>query len=253
MHDRILLFDLDCTLLQSDKRISKRTLDAVRQCRERGYLMGIATSRSEKNALLLLPGLCPDILISSSGALVNYRGTYIHREEFTVDETNAMIRLAKELCGEDHHITVDTIQGDYCSYIIKDPSFNHYIYTDFRDFHQNALRMCAELRTPGLAEVLASGIADCGWIKFLGGDWYQFAKETTTKADAVLKLCAKTGFSAGDITAFGDDLVDAEMLRLCGTGVAMGNALEEVKNAADIVIGSNDEDAIAEYLTEYML
>ena len=38
------------------------------------------------------------------------------------------------------------------------------------------------------------------------------------------------------------------MLRLCGVGVAMGNALEEVKKAADIVIGRNDEDGIAEYL-----
>ena len=38
------------------------------------------------------------------------------------------------------------------------------------------------------------------------------------------------------------------MLRLCGIGVAMGNAIEAVKEAADVVIGSNDADGIAEYL-----
>ena len=51
-----------------------------------------------------------------------------------------------------------------------------------------------------------------------------------------------------DVTAFGDDLADIGMLRMCGTGVAMGNALNEVKDAADITIGSNDEDGIADYL-----
>ena len=50
------------------------------------------------------------------------------------------------------------------------------------------------------------------------------------------------------ISAFGDDLADIGSLKMCGTGVAMGNALPEVKEAADITIGSNDEDGIAEYL-----
>lgn len=49
------------------------------------------------------------------------------------------------------------------------------------------------------------------------------------------------------------DLVDIGMLKLCGKGVAMGNALEEVKSIADVVIGSNDEDGIAEYLAEKYL
>ena len=52
--------------------------------------------------------------------------------------------------------------------------------------------------------------------------------------------------------AFGDDLADIGMLRLAGTGVAMGNALAEVKQAADVVIGSNDEDGIAVYLRELL-
>ena len=55
---------------------------------------------------------------------------------------------------------------------------------------------------------------------------------------------------ADNIIAFGDDLADIGMLRLAGVGVAMGNALTEVKQAADIVIGSNDEDGIADYLRE---
>lgn len=43
------------------------------------------------------------------------------------------------------------------------------------------------------------------------------------------------------------------MLELCGLGVAMGNAIDEVKNRADIVIGSNDEEGIAVFMEENLL
>lgn len=56
------------------------------------------------------------------------------------------------------------------------------------------------------------------------------------------------GIKIEDITAFGDDYADIGMLQMCGTGIAMGNAIDEVKQEADLVIGSNDKDGIAEYL-----
>ena len=49
---------------------------------------------------------------------------------------------------------------------------------------------------------------------------------------------------------FGDDAPDIGMLKLCGIGVAMGNAIDNVKEATDVVIGSNDEDGIAKYLEQ---
>ena len=52
---------------------------------------------------------------------------------------------------------------------------------------------------------------------------------------------------------FGDDYADIGMLELCGTGVAMGNAIDEVKERADIVIGSNDEDGIAGFIENEIL
>ena len=71
------------------------------------------------------------------------------------------------------------------------------------------------------------------------------------KEKAIMKLCEICEISIEDIVAFGDDLVDIGMLQLCGKGIAMGNALQEVKNIADIVIGTNDEEATAEWLEEY--
>ena len=61
------------------------------------------------------------------------------------------------------------------------------------------------------------------------------------------------GLKTEEMIAFGDDYADIGMLKLCGKGIAMGNAIDEVKEKADLVIGSNDEDGIAEYLAATFL
>ena len=92
---KLLLFDLDGTLLQSEKAISKRTLSALKKCRENDILIGVSTSRSEQNSLVFLNELMPDILISSGGALVKYKTEYIYRAEFSEEETKVMIDMAR--------------------------------------------------------------------------------------------------------------------------------------------------------------
>ena len=67
---RLLLFDLDGTLLRSDKTISIRTLEVLQKYRNAGILIGVSTSRSELNALSFVEELRPDVLIASGGALV---------------------------------------------------------------------------------------------------------------------------------------------------------------------------------------
>ena len=64
---RLLLFDLDDTLLQSDKTISKRTLKALHQCRQQGILIGISTSRAMHNCIAFIPELTTDFIIGFLG------------------------------------------------------------------------------------------------------------------------------------------------------------------------------------------
>ena len=66
----LLLFDLDGTLLRSDKRITERTLQALGRCREKGMMIGVSTSRGEKIAVSFIEELRPDILIASGGAVI---------------------------------------------------------------------------------------------------------------------------------------------------------------------------------------
>ena len=277
---KLLLFDLDGTLLQSDKTISTRTLSALKKCRGNDILIGVSTSRSEQNSLVFLNELMPDILISSGGALVKYKTEYIYRAEFSEEETNVMIDMARNICGNDCEITIDTIDAHYWNYKIDpkklDKSWGDSIYTDFSDFNECSLKMCVEIFNQDKADKLTRSLSDCDCIRFSDGFWYKFTKKNVTKENAIMKITEVCGFSTdsiiafGDdyadigmlelcgfstdsIIAFGDDYADIGMLELCGTGVAMGNAIDEVKERADIVIGSNDEDGIAGFIENEIL
>lgn len=72
--------------------------------------------------------------------------------------------------------------------------------------------------------------------------------ENVSKASAVLHLKEMTG--ATHLTVFGDNLNDLTMMAIADTAVATSNAVEQVKEAADIIIGSNNDDSVARYIRE---
>lgn len=215
-------------------------------------LIGVSTSRSEQNSTAFLSKPLPDILISSGGALVKMKDGYLYKAEFTEDETNNMIQTAREICGLDCEITIDTVENHYWNYKIdpkkQDKSWGDSIYTDFKNFNQRALKMCVEIFDSGKSERLRNALADCDCVRFSDGDWYKFTKKDVTKEKAIEEICAACNLTPDKIIVFGDDFADIGMLKLCGLGIAMGNAVQDVKNIADIVIGTNEEDGIADYL-----
>lgn len=254
---KLLLFDLDGTLLNSGKSISQRTLEALKACKDSGILIGVSTSRSEQNSLTFISKLNPDILISSGGASVKSGSEYIFLAEMSSQDTREMIATARKICGDDCEITIDTTSDHYWNYKVdpqkQDKSWGDSIYTDFNDFDRPSLKMCVEIFDSSQAEALKEALPDCDCVRFTDGFWYKFTKAGITKESAIAMVCSACKISLTDITAFGDDLADIGMLKLCGTGVAMGNAVEEVKKIADIIIGTNDNDGIAEYVEKTIL
>ena len=146
---KLLLFDLDDTLLRSDKTISRRTREALQACREQGILIGISTSRAVHNCIPFLRELEPDLIIASGGAVIRYRGDDIYAAEFTASQTRSMIHMARKICGSDCEITVDTLDAHYWNYKVDpnkvDATWGETIYTDFIDYSEKALKFCVEI------------------------------------------------------------------------------------------------------------
>ena len=252
MKYKAMLFDLDGTLLQSNKTISNHTLQAIKKCREEGMLIGIATARCEARSMQYIRVVEPDILILSGGAAVKYKEDYVYIDAFSTEEINHMICLAREICGADCGLTVDTLHEHYANddkhLKVGNGVEQVSIHSDFVDFSEPGLKVCVKTSDTEKAKCLAEKLAEYDFAKFTGEDWYKITKKTATKELGVQKLCEASGLESKEIIAFGDDLVDSGMMKFCGLGVAMGNSIQAALESADVVIGSNDEDGIAEFL-----
>lgn len=254
---KLILMDLDGTLLRSDKTISNYTLSVIEKCKAVEMLIGISTARGESNAQKFLTAVRPDVVISSGGALIRYKGKPLCTNGFSAEETCLLIRAAQELTNAQCEITVDTLDKYYWNYKVDpqayDASWGATVYTDYTDFRELSLKICVELSDESLARQIAARVDGCDCVRFSGSDWYKFSSRLATKEMAIEELRAKLSISEADILAFGDDLADIGMLRVCGKGVAMGNAVPAVKAIADDVTESNDEDGVARYLERVIL
>ncbi len=253
---RCLLFDLDGTLLRSDKTISPRTFRALEKSRERGVKIGISTNRAENRAKPFLDLIKPEIVISSGGALVRCDGEIVFRAEFSPAETRRVLDLIQTVCGPETEITVDGETAHYWNFksdpAIMGKSWTGSTYCDFAQYRGAALKLCAEI-TDETFPALKDALPDCDCVRFSGEDWCKITKANATKENALAELCRASGLTQAEIAAFGDDTPDIGMLRLCGLGVAMGNAVPAVKEAADEVVGTNDGDGIALWLEARLL
>lgn len=252
MRPTLILFDLDDTLLRSDKSISAYSAGVLRACQERGILIAFATARGETNIQPFIRQIEPDVVISSGGAMIRWRGKIIEAQTFAPDETAAILAAGIGSQGRECLITVDALDGYYGNYLADADGlltgWGEVIGADFSTFRKPALKICLHLPDDQVAAQVAGAVPGCDWLRFTGSQWYKFTRANVNKARAAARVSELLGIAPADMIAFGDDRSDLEMLRYCGTGAAVANAIPEVKAAADIIVGSQDEDGPAVYL-----
>lgn len=81
----------------------------------------------------------------------------------------------------------------------------------------------------------------------------EFSHHTLDKLKAVDVVLEKLGVSYEETLAIGDSSSDLEIIKACGIGVAMGNAPQNIKDAADVITGINTEDGLAQAFDKYVL
>ena len=145
---------------------------------------------------------------------------------------------ARTVCGSDCEITVDTIDKIFWNRK-KDKSTdyaNNSIYDDFLNFTlPGAMKICVQTDDSEKAKEIAKSVPACDFLPFSDIPWYKFSPASATKENAISILYKKLDISPKEILAFGDDFNDIEMLKLCGKGITMGNAIAQVKEVSDYV------------------
>lgn len=250
-HISLILSDLDGTLFQDDKTISDFTKKVIARAQRQGMMFGIATSRAGVNAVKFLDGISPDILITNGGGIVTRAGEKIYSCEFSVEEIRSLIRAVFDVCGSDAVISVDNEKGLY-SNSRDELGDKFWVYDDFSDFREPGMKLCIQTldaqKVSRIADTLGPGTID--FLPFSDIPWYKLSKKAATKEKAIEALCSSLRISPDNIVAFGDDFNDIGMLRLCGRGIAMGNAIAEVKQVADEVCLTNEEDGVARWIAD---
>jgi len=80
----------------------------------------------------------------------------------------------------------------------------------------------------------------------------QIMSQDAKKRKGVQVMLDAFGIAPEEVVYFGDDYDDAESMQFCGIGVAVDNAIPEVKAIADEIAGSNDEDGVARWIEKYV-
>ncbi len=247
---KVLLFDLDGTLLRNDKTVSDKTIAAINHCRKKGILIGFSTLRGTTTISAYIDAIKPEILVINGGALAYYNGHRIHHSSFSLNETRSILAAAYKTIGDSCEITLDTPDNLYWNRRLdkSQPYSNEALYSDMLDFREEALKICVQTWDEQTAAEIAKSVSDCQYDKFSDIPWYKFSKKTASKETAIRRLSEALHTEISEIFAFGDDYSDIGMLKCCGRGIAMGNAIDEVKAIADEITLSNEEDGIAHWI-----
>ncbi len=249
MNPKMILTDLDGTLICSDGGISERTKLVLKQCQNYGIYIVIATARYWIGAERYIEEIQPDYEITTDGTLIHRHGQQIYGCNLEIEDTNQIIHDI--LLRDDRtEITVATGRQVFWNskHISESEKLHKAVYCDYqKPLSCQANKIVAELPNYETALEIANR-NHCRLQSYRGENWYAFLPEKAGKVQAIRELARILDISLNEIVAFGDDKNDIEMLKMCGIGVAVNNAIPDVKDIADCITLSNDEDGVAEWL-----
>lgn len=85
------------------------------------------------------------------------------------------------------------------------------------------------------------------------GGYAEIYNKNGSKGTAVLALAEHLGFTADEVACIGDEENDISMFSIAGTSFAMGNAIDKIKEMADVILPTNDENGVAAAINEHIL
>lgn len=260
---KLVAIDLDDTLLTPEGTISPRVRQAIRQVRELGCLVTLATGRMFRSARPFADDLGLDLpLITYQGALIKTALTEeVWRRVALAPEV--LYPLLRFLEGESIHINLYVDDDLYVAEMNEVAER----YASFSRVPVHAVGQLSRFQLPAATKVVAIGDPDelrdrlqpAALAEFGGRltinrsrpHFLEFGHPEASKAKALDYLAGRLGISREQVMAIGDGENDLDMLQYAGVGVAMGNAEAAALAVADFVTSSNGEDGVAVALERY--
>ena len=253
---RLVVLDIDGTLLTSSGAILCSTRQATAALIDRGHLVALASARPPKSVETIADSLLGSnaaALISLNGALIMHGGAVLYERTIGVPAIHAIVEAAIA-----RRLEVNLFSGS--EWFVESIGEGVLAEVGILGFGPTIV---ADLRVaPSVHKVLLIGSSDAtaglrDWANQsrLGvsaalskAAYCEITSAQTSKAAAIGVLAREYGVDKSDLIAFGDGDNDLPMMASAGIGVAMGNGTPVLKQAADLVTSSNDSDGIARAL-----
>ena len=263
MKYRLMAVDMDGTLLNPDSEITPFTLQTVKQAMAKGLKFTLCTGRPLQGVKKYVEQLeldCP--VITYNGAVIAHSttGEILFSQNMDTEDARRVYNLAKE---KNTMFILWSQNRLYASEISEKTAF----YEDITSTKATLLE--------DFEAVLADGITKFLWYDEPQtlDDWINELKESdlsettftksrayfleffsnkTSKAVAMEKLGEYYGICREEMITVGDQTNDLPMIEYAGLGVAMGNAVEAVKAAADHITATNNEDGVAQVILNFL-
>ena len=251
---KLIVTDLDNTLLRRDKTISEYTASVFRRCRALGIKIVFATARPVRavNKWLNID-IQNDACIYHNGAVI-YIGSELFSETGIEHITaNNLLRAAHNL--EHMRIAIeinDTLYANFDASTIW--AGVEYTITDFSVLPESPADKIIFITSDRVEIENIEGLLDKTlYWEISENESLMVMNKDARKLNALKAVADSFGSTLGETVAFGDDYNDIEMLRDCGIGVAVENAIDEVKAVADYICGECDDDGVARWIEGNLL
>ncbi|HAN86998.1 MAG TPA: Cof-type HAD-IIB family hydrolase [Firmicutes bacterium] len=260
----LVAMDLDGTLLRSDKSISETNIRAIRDAHSQGVAFAVATGRMFRTSQPVVSGLLDEMpVIAYNGALIRYSncGLTLLSLPIAAGVGEHVVRLMWEW-----GIVFQAYFGDELWVPKVAPATAAYsarygapvnVLPDIEEFvKREAFKYLVIDDEERILDVKESidAVLDSGLRTMLSSPgMIEIVRSDVSKGHALAHLASSMGISMDNVMAIGDSGNDIDMLYAAGIGVAMANASDDVKARADYVVGTNDDDGVAEALESLVL
>jgi Cof subfamily protein (haloacid dehalogenase superfamily) len=281
----VLAIDMDGTLLDEEQEISKENVSAIQEYRNKGGHVIICSGRSPLSTRWLAEyiGLSEPIIAYNGAVIQNYDGEIRKTLNFKQND----LKQIAAYC-EKNSLYLQLYEGDHLIVSEKNKRNERWIENNILALQQSGANkercdyyrsQCSVRHTESLTEYLkkntpniskAAVFADKEKIMKCAGELHEerldihisssldyanleISPQNGTKEYALEKVVEELGYSISEAAAIGDNFNDLGMLKAAGLGIAMGNAPEEVKEAADHITKKNSETGVAFAIQTFIL
>ncbi len=267
---RLLVVDLDGTLLDKNGSVSAEDREALAKARESEIRVSLSTGRVAQSCLRIIDRLSLDgFHIFSDGALVSdpIRGEEVYVQSISPAVVRQMVEFA-------HRNDIDLELYTARDYFAERETFSTQAHREFFgieptivDFtglweRERIIKGALVSTTPeerakvGSFHLQFDGSIHLSWARtphYPGVDFVNILALEASKGKALEALASYLGVSMSRVIAVGDGKNDVSLLSTAGLAVAMGNALDEVKAVADYITLDVEQSGLAAAINEFLL